>query len=163
LETGHFVACQKSRARAGTALVVDDDPPIRSLLRTVLTRHGFEVIEAHDGLHALSWLEKKEGHQCVDVLITDVVMPGSVNGVTVAETFLRECPFTRVVLISGYSDASSINLESNGRWLFVPKPFLPRSLVQAIQELGVSRSQPSGAKPDNTDGSVPAQSGVSAD
>ncbi len=142
---------------------MDDDPPIRSLVRTVLTEHGFEVIEAHDGLHALSWLKKEEGHQCVDVLITDVVMPGGVDGVTVAETFLRECPLTRVVLMSGYSDVGSINLESNGRWLFVPKPFLPRNLVQAIQELGVSPPQPSGAKPGDTDGSVPAPSGVSAD
>jgi CheY-like chemotaxis protein len=144
-------------------LVVDDDPPIRSLVKTVLTKHGFDVIEAHDGQHALSLLKEGEGRQCVDVLIADIVMPGGVDGVTVAETFLRECPFTRVVLMSGYNDVGSINLESNGRWQFVPKPFLPRSLVQAIQEIGVIPPQPSEAKPGDTDGSAPAQSVVSVD
>ena len=126
------MGCQSGNgSRTALALVVDDEPAICSLLKVALAKHGFDVIEAHDGLQALSLM--KEKRHCIDLLITDVVMPG-INGVTVAETILRECPSTRAVLMSGNIGIVAAHPENDRRWLFVPKPFLPDTLIQVIQK-----------------------------
>lgn len=119
---------------AKTALVVDDEAPIRLLVRSVLSRMGFRVEEAPDGQHALTLL--KRNGLCADLLVTDIQMPGA-DGVTVAQAFMTECPSTRVILMSGYSDAGSINMESNGRWWFISKPFSQQILFDAIQRIGI--------------------------
>ena len=139
------MACKDGeRKKALVALVVDDEPSIRVLVTSLLKKHGFEVVEAEHGGQAISLLEKKR--LCVDLLVTDVIMP-EVDGITVADSFLRECQSTRVVLMSGYLDRAKISFASDGRWTYVPKPFTPPSLLQAIQKLLEMPPRPSEPSP----------------
>ena len=121
-------------------MVVDDDSSIRSLASAVLTRQGFSVLEADDGRCALSLL--KRGRQCVDLVVTDIVMPGGVDGVAVAEAFMRQCPATRVILMSGYFGGATLNCESHERWIFMPKPFQSINLIQAVLTVGAISQKP---------------------
>lgn len=106
-------------------LVVDDEPVVLECVRAVLTRNGFEVIEAHDGLEAL---EVASQHQC-DLVITDCVMPGISGPELVAQLKERRYP-AKYLLISGYSS------EQVGSDLpLLSKPFTWEQLKDAIQRL----------------------------
>jgi DNA-binding NtrC family response regulator len=115
---------------------VDDEPAIRALVKSILSNHGFSVLEAHDGQHAISLLKDQSVGRCLDLMVTDIQMPGA-DGVLVAQTFMMMSPQARVILMSGYADVESINSESPERWCFVAKPFLPQTLVEAIERVGL--------------------------
>jgi len=114
-------------------LVVDDEASVRSLVRTILSRAGFAVAEAEDGQEAWSLLKKQQDGE-VDLVVTDIQMNG-MDGLALTERCLREYPHVRVLLMSGYMDITTVNLESDGRWLFLSKPFSPQALLAAIQTL----------------------------
>jgi len=79
-------------------LVVDDDDEIRSLLRAVLTRHGYEVTEAANGLIAIRLLKR----EAFDIVITDLVMPDK-EGLETIQEIVRDFPYTPVIAISGWA------------------------------------------------------------
>jgi two-component system cell cycle sensor histidine kinase/response regulator CckA len=79
-----------------TILLVEDIEPLRRLLRTVLTKDGFHVIEACDGARALEMASAYA--ESIDLLLTDVLMP-NVSGPALASRLLRERPGTRVLFI----------------------------------------------------------------
>jgi two-component system, cell cycle sensor histidine kinase and response regulator CckA len=115
-------------------LVVDDDAGIRTLLNAYLSLNGCHVVEKQDGREALEHIEKT-GCSGRDVIVTDIVMPG-MDGVALATWALLKCPGVKVVLMSGQADTESINLEApDHQWMFVPKPFIPRVVVNAIHQL----------------------------
>lgn len=114
-------------------LVVDDEPSVRSLVKTILSKAGFAVVEAEGGLEAWSLL-KEEPDGKVDLVVTDILMDG-MDGVALTELCLRRFPQVLVLLMSGYVDTTTVNLESNGRWLFLSKPFTPQALLRAIETL----------------------------
>jgi two-component system, cell cycle sensor histidine kinase and response regulator CckA len=82
-----------------TILVVDDLDMIRRLLTRMLTLAGYTVLEAADGHEALALLRRHD--QPVDLLLTDVLMPG-MNGTELAARVLHEFAGTRVMLMSAY-------------------------------------------------------------
>lgn len=82
-----------------TILVVDDDPDIRDYASWVLEDCGYTVLTAPDGATALSML--REGTR-VDVLFTDIVMPG-LDGIEVARRALEQMPGLKVLFASGYA------------------------------------------------------------
>jgi len=88
---------------AGCVLLVEDDPLVRDTVRSGLEVSGFEVHAAGDADEALRLLA---GAHRIDVVLTDVVMPGSMNGVDLARLLAREHPRLRVVIATGYSDRS---------------------------------------------------------
>jgi CheY-like chemotaxis protein len=83
-----------------TVLVAEDDPFVRAYAVTCLETFGYRVIEAADGRDALN---KIAGGAEIDLLFTDVVMPGGINGWELAETARRMQPRLRVLLTSGYA------------------------------------------------------------
>src|ERR1700691_5383002 len=84
-----------------TILVVEDEPTLRALVRKVLERVGFEVIEAPSGLAALElWNEK---HPHVDLLLTDMIMPDGISGRQLAGKLKAENPKLKVIFTTGYS------------------------------------------------------------
>ena len=81
-------------------LVVDDDEGVRELAVSVLENLGYLVVSAKDGTEALSILDK-EGP--VDLLFTDIVMPGSLSGYALARRAKAMCPEIKVLYTTGYS------------------------------------------------------------
>jgi two-component system, chemotaxis family, chemotaxis protein CheY len=88
-----------------TALIVDDDPDMRLLLRGFLTRAGLQVVEeAVDGPEALEVFERLDPPPVPTVIVLDNRMP-TMTGLDVAELVLQRLPGQRIVLFSAYLDA----------------------------------------------------------
>lgn len=104
-----------------TVLVVDDDEPVRKIVAATLREMGYALREANDADAALEVLRQDVG---IDVLLTDLVMPGT-NGVHLADAAQDLRPDLTVVYISGYAEA--VDLGSQWRRL-VRKPFRPEDL-----------------------------------
>ena len=86
-----------------TLMVVDDDEPVRRVTAATLRRRGYHVLEAPGGLEALR-IGRALGRP-VDLLVTDVVMPG-MTGVSLAREYLAEALTTRVLYLSGYPEGT---------------------------------------------------------
>jgi CheY-like chemotaxis protein len=118
-----------------TVLLVDDEPEVRLLAARFLDGH-YQVRQAKDGLQA--WLEFRRRPFDVDVLVTDVVMPG-LSGTELAARVHQVRPDLPIVLMTGYSPAELLarGLEvSHGRIL--TKPFSQEELLARVGEaLGV--------------------------
>jgi len=81
-------------------LLVEDDESVREISATVLQSQGYEVVEAGDGKEAVKHL--KDG-QLFDLLFTDVVLPGGINGVEIAEEAKHIQPGIKVLFTTGYA------------------------------------------------------------
>jgi two-component system cell cycle sensor histidine kinase/response regulator CckA len=114
-----------------SVLLVEDDEPVRTMTRVVLERSGFDVLEAGNGQAALSLLDSHPGS--VDLLLTDVIMPG-LNGRELYQRAVTREPSLRVVYMSGYTDSiiGRHGLLDEGVQ-FISKPFSGRELVAKIR------------------------------
>src|SRR4051795_8581300 len=81
-----------------TILIVEDEEPVRSLLKVMLTEEGFEVVEAKDGTVALNELWKRRGN--VAMLVTDIDM-GRMGGIELAESARSHYPALPILFVSG--------------------------------------------------------------
>ncbi len=118
-------------AAAGTVLLVEDEVVVRELAVTVLERAGYRVVVAANGAEALRECERDD--QAIDVLVTDIVMPG-MTGNELAEKVLKLRPDVRVVLMSGYTEEEPlVALDRGVQCTFLQKPFSPGRLVDAVQ------------------------------
>ncbi|MDR5836541.1 ATP-binding protein [Caballeronia sp. LZ034LL] len=115
-----------------TVLLVDDEPGIREVSAEVLKDAGFNVIEASDGLSGLSLLESDIA---IDVLVTDIGMPG-MNGKELADRARRTRPELSVLYITGYAEKAVFgngNVEVGAHLL--KKPFAMADLVAQVTEI----------------------------
>ena len=133
LEPGRALRLPPERGEE-TVLVVDDDAPLLRLVSEILRSHGYSVLEASNGVDALSTLEA-EGHG-VHALITDVVLPHG-SGRELAESALAMRPDLPVLLMSGFVAG---NAEQLGSLLgpgvrFIQKPFEPDDLLAKLREV----------------------------
>ena len=123
-------------ARAGlgeTVLIVDDEPTIRMLVTDVLSDFGYGAIEADDGASALKVLQSGAR---VDLLITDVGLPGGLNGRQVADAGRTFRPGLKVLFITGYAENAAVgngHLEHGMRVL--TKPFAMDALASRIRDM----------------------------
>jgi two-component system cell cycle sensor histidine kinase/response regulator CckA len=124
---------------AHTILVVDDEPSLLALVRTMLWRAGFAVLEASGGEEALRVAAQHA--QPIQLLLTDVLMP-DMNGYELAERLQAAQPDIKVLFMSGYTDKALF--ESTGRKLdssrMIRKPFTAYNLVHRIEEALDGRS-----------------------
>ncbi|HEY7315480.1 MAG TPA: PAS domain S-box protein [Gemmataceae bacterium] len=117
----------------GHILVVDDEPMVRYLARIVLERAGFTVVTADDGEQALD-IYRREG-SAIDLVLLDYSMP-RMNGVQLLKELQQLDPEVCAVFSSGYhTDHDVDQLLAAGARAFVPKPYRPNDLVQAIREV----------------------------
>jgi len=110
-----------------TLLVVDDEPSIRRVLRILLERLGYRVLEAEDGAAALELLEHTQ--ERIDALLADVVMPGQ-RGPALALAFQERFPGSPVILMSGYAEDQET---PTGDRPFLAKPLTRATLAHAVR------------------------------
>ena len=115
-----------------TIFVVEDDPAVRCLVVEVLQSFNYTVIEAENGDSAIAmWSGLRDQ---VDLLLTDMVMPGTANGLDVARHCLGNKPELKVIYTSGYSSelfGSNVKLLEGVNYL--PKPYLSNKLTTIIR------------------------------
>ncbi len=114
-------------------LIVDDETPIRTLLRCAVAEPGFTVFEADGGTRALEIAEREAPFALV---VTDVLMPG-MDGFELADQLARAGHAKRFLFISGYYDTESMaeRMEDFPSAAFLSKPFPIPDLMRAIRGL----------------------------
>lgn len=113
-----------------TALIAEDEPDLLLLVASLLENLGMNVIRAKDGHQAL--VEQEDYTGDIDVLLTDVVMPG-LNGVRLAELLQSLRPETKVIFMSGYPASGDMaRVELPAQACFIAKPVKCETLVQII-------------------------------
>lgn len=114
-----------------TVLLVDDDPQVRTIAAIQLGRLGYEVLQAEDGHEALEVLDRSPG---VDLLATDIGLPGGMNGLELVAAVRERNASIPVLYISGYSEGSaSETAEQDAAAQFLPKPYDKRALAAAVR------------------------------
>ncbi len=116
-----------------TALVVDDSPTMRAMIKAVMDELGFDCLSAQDGQKAIKFL----GEKTVDIIITDINMP-NMDGITLIQELRKQnnSKFTPILVISteGGSDIkSSGKIAGASGW--IEKPFQPEALKNAVTKL----------------------------
>ncbi|WP_344699696.1 PAS domain S-box protein [Sphingomonas limnosediminicola] len=120
-------------ATGEVVLVIDDDPTIRMLIAEVLAEAGYTVVEAPDGPAGLEILKSNAR---IDLLITDVGLPGGLNGRQVADAARVSRPHLKVLFITGYAENAVIGRSRLERGMFVlTKPFQMEHLAHRIREI----------------------------
>lgn len=125
-------------ARAKTVLVVEDEAPIRMIVAEALLDAGFAIREAAHADEALALLEAS-GDQ-IDLLFTDVTMPGSMDGIELAHHVHEVWPQMAMIIASG--KPLPRNAECPTGTHFIPKPYALDEVVYQIQTLVASDSPP---------------------
>ena len=118
-----------------TILLVEDEAPVRAVTRQLLQRNGYTVLEAPDGPTALALVDGEKGSQHVDLLLTDVIMPG-MSGRELAKQLKARRPEVRALFMSGYTDDAVVRhgmLEPGLAYL--EKPFRPTALLRKVREV----------------------------
>ena len=125
-------------------IVIDDEEDIRIALKEIFARAGFEVEVASNGNEGMNLLRQHGA----DLVITDVIMPGS-DGVETAHNIRMEFPETKIIVMSGGGNAASLGYEpaaitttaylasaaATGADLTLTKPFDRAELIKAAKEL----------------------------
>jgi PAS domain S-box-containing protein len=114
-------------------LVIDDDPTIRMLVAEVLAESGYAVIESPDGPAGMKVLNSNAR---IDLLITDVGLPGGLNGRQVADEARLSRPSLKVLFITGYAENAVIGQTRLEKGMYVmTKPFQMERLAHRIREI----------------------------
>jgi PAS domain S-box-containing protein len=112
-----------------TVLLAEDDDGVRALAELVLSRYGYTVLSARDGIQALRIAA--EHPEPIDLLLTDVIMP-RMKGPELADMLVGTRPGMRVLYMSGYADETM--LPNVASLTVVPKPFSEEKLVRLVRE-----------------------------
>jgi len=125
----HVVAIRgkKMQPSERVCLIVDDDPIVRTYLSNILKREGIRSIEGNDGVHALGILKQPGTH--IDLLITDIEMPGGIDGLDLAISAALWFPTLPIIVVSGGSRTAPAG------FTFVHKPYMPDAIRNAIEEV----------------------------
>ena len=119
--------------RTGRILVVDDEPTVRMLVVEVVEELGYRVMKAHDGPSAMRIIESG---QPIDLLITDVGLPGGMNGRQIADAALARLPALKVLFITGYAEQTVMsNNQLAPNMAIMTKPFAMEALANRIREI----------------------------
>lgn len=129
-----------------TILLVDDEVPIRRMVKSVLERASYDVVEADSGVQALAiWEEHKER---VNLLLTDMVMPDGLTGRGLAHRLMLGKPDLKVIYTSGFDlDEAAQRDTAAGTARFLQKPYDMRQLLETVHlamaaDTGLVRADP---------------------
>ena len=143
LDASDAQAAATSDANAGrgiSVLVVDDESAIREFVGEVLIEQGYQVLQAQDAASALRLVQSKA---VIDLLITDVGLPGGMNGRQMADAARELMPELTVLFITGYAEATVLGQRQLGRNShLLTKPFTLAELAKRVQEIVQARVAP---------------------
>jgi PAS domain S-box-containing protein len=115
---------------AATVLVVDDEARVRKLARRHLSSLGYQVLEAEDAVAAMRVLE---GEREVDLLFTDIVMPGDMDGRALVRWARDRCPTLRILLTTGFDqEAHAVQAADETNPPLLAKPYSKDQLKEAV-------------------------------
>jgi len=121
------------RGFGATVLVVDDEATVRMLVAEVLTESFYNILEAGDGPSALKILESGKR---IDLMITDVGLPGGMNGRQVADAARVLRPGLKLLFITGYAENAAIgNGHLDAGMEILAKPFAMSTLGNKVREM----------------------------
>lgn len=129
---GETEAEEAETAGTGTILIAEDNEDVREMAETMLENLGYNVISTSSGAEALEMLKKRSD---IDLLFTDIIMPGGMTGIQLADQARRERPDLPVLYTSGYAEsalAGEASKRLNAHWL--AKPYSARHLGTRIRE-----------------------------
>lgn len=129
----HLAVSETKNSGTETVLLVEDEESVRALVRETLESKGYRVFEAENGEAALRLTARLS--RPVDVLITDVVMPG-MSGRELSVRLSASCPNTKVLYLSGYTEDAIIHegvLDPGTA--FLQKPFTLQALARKLREV----------------------------
>jgi PAS domain S-box-containing protein len=122
-----------------TILLVEDSAALRELTRVILLRHGYNVLEAEDGIAALEISGRFA--DVIDLVLTDVVMP-RMRGPELAAEIMKQRPQTAVVFLSGYNEDAIAQAEGIAGFTLVEKPYTADALLDSIRRVLDGRPLP---------------------
>lgn len=129
-ETAHRDVSKQRRLRI---LVAEDDPDVRSILTDMLAQEHHTVTAVHTGDDALV---KLKSDARFDLLMTDVVMPGTIQGNELVDNARKRFPDMPIIVISGYANMSSFDADySDEQVLYLKKPLHKSELYDAIKQV----------------------------
>lgn len=116
-----------------TVLVAEDEDDLREMVVNVLRIQGYTVLEAASGAQALEIWQRAD--RAINLLLTDMVMPGGIMGGDLAERLLGHSPRLKVIYTSGYSPGmAGTDVTLLKRWNFLAKPYSIDKLTQFVRE-----------------------------
>lgn len=120
------------RGQGETIFVVEDEPAVRSVVEVTLKSLGYTVITAGSGPEALElWPSHAER---INLLMTDIVMPGGINGIALAARLMKENPSLKVIYTSGYStEITEGHFDLPPKTRFLQKPYLVETLASVVR------------------------------
>jgi DNA-binding NtrC family response regulator len=105
---------------------------VRELVVEALREEGYEVIHAANGEQAMAWCKR----QIADVLVTDIRLPGEVDGWQIAERCREQDPELQVIYATGFSPVEARPVPGS---LTLQKPYQPDRIVEAVRQMGKER------------------------
>jgi len=130
---GRSALSRNLRVSAVRILLVEDDPLIREFVVEALREEGYHVVHAANGEEALAWC----GRRVVDLLITDVKLPGSVDGWQIAERCREHDPGLPVIYATGFSPVAPRPVPGS---LMLQKPYRPEDIVRAVRRVALDQA-----------------------
>jgi two-component system cell cycle sensor histidine kinase/response regulator CckA len=119
--------------RTKTVLVAEDESGVRRLVKRILVRKGYRVIEAASGADALAMADALD--EPIDVLLTDMIMPG-MSGAELASRLSAARPELPTLFMSGYPELLSLDPATEGPTQdYLQKPFTSDELIKKLEEL----------------------------
>lgn len=130
LEAETAVETRPDQVKGGRVLVVEDDPGVRDVGVAFLESMGYSCVPVSDAIQALSFLEHDPR---VDILFTDVILPGGVNGIDLAHRVRKMLPHLPIVFCSGYSAEIVGDLaDVQDLWPLISKPYTREDLAAVL-------------------------------
>ncbi|MCX5767772.1 MAG: PAS domain S-box protein [Gemmatimonadetes bacterium] len=126
------------RGHGEVVLLVEDEPALRHMAARLLREANFRVLEASDAMAALKL--SHETDVAIDVLFTDLILPGEMNGVELAAALQARYPQATVLLTTGYDSAAMLSTERLRAHHVLLKPYRPFDLISAISGIVAART-----------------------
>ena len=118
----------------GRVLIVDDEADLRKSLRLILTKAGYDAVEAEDGEKAIEAIRSGDNPLMVDTVICDLVMP-KVNGMEAIAFFRSQFPGVPILVLTGHPNIENASeLYKQGVVDYLVKPIVPEKLLAAVEK-----------------------------